>query len=49
MNFRDCPELAPYVTPVEPLLWYNVSLWHQVVDMSVAVAKEAGGGTRASE
>ena len=49
MNFRDCPELAPYVTLVEPLLWYNVSLWHQVVDMSVAVAKEAGGGTRASE
>lgn len=45
----DYPELDPYVTPVEPLLWYEVSLWHQVVDMSVAVAKEAGGGTRASE
>ena len=46
----DYPELDPYdiVTPVELLLWYEVSLWHQVVDMSVAVAKKAGGGTRAS-
>ena len=40
--FRDCPELAPYVTSVEQLPLYNVSLWHQVVDMSVTTQWKKG-------
>ena len=39
MIFRDCPELAP---PVEQLPRYNVSLWHQVVDMSVTTQWKKG-------
>ena len=33
--FRDCPEFLPYVTQVVPVPELNVSMWHQIVDMSV--------------